>query len=179
MIAEHDVARLTEQLMPAAESLSDTEFGGATEFEFKTALGFAYWKERKCEWVALEVGLGGRLDATNVVHPKVCVIVSVGLDHTAILGDTVEAIAHEKAGIIKQSVPVVVGEVPRTALEVIEEIAAQRLVERIERGRSHGWNGHKEGELQRRGARHSYDLSASDRGHGARRSGKDSREDLA
>jgi len=126
MIAEQDLADLTEKLKPAAESLSDTEFGGATEFEFKTALGFAYWQQRQCEWVALEVGLGGRLDATNVVHPKACVIVSVGLDHTTILGDTVEAIASEKAGIIKPGIPVIVGEVPRTALQTIEEVAAEQ-----------------------------------------------------
>lgn len=125
MISEADLARLTAELIPAAESLSETEFGGTTEFEFKTALGFRYWALKNAEWVALEVGLGGRLDATNVVKPKASVIVSISLDHTNVLGDTIEAIAHEKAGIIKNSVPVMVGEVPRTALEVIERAAAE------------------------------------------------------
>src|SRR5205085_4767330 len=58
-ISKQDLARLTEELIPIAESFSDTDFGGITEFEFKTALGFLYWKQRQCDWVALEVGLGG------------------------------------------------------------------------------------------------------------------------
>jgi len=125
MISESELALLTEQLMPAAESLSDTEFGGTTEFEFKTSLGFKYWSDKKCDWVALEVGLGGRLDATNVVHPKACVIVAIGLDHTNILGSTLEEIAFEKAGIIKPGVPVVVGHMPHEARTVIERTAAE------------------------------------------------------
>lgn len=125
LISEADLARLTETLMPVAESFSGTEFGGVTEFEFKTALGFLYWKEKKCDWVALEVGLGGRLDATNVVTPRSSVIVSIGLDHTAILGNTVEEIAYEKAGVIKPGVPVVVGQMPPGALQTIEAYAKE------------------------------------------------------
>jgi dihydrofolate synthase/folylpolyglutamate synthase len=125
MISESDLADLTNRLMAPAESLSETEFGGTTEFEFKTALGFKFWEEKQCEWVALEVGLGGRLDATNVVHPKACVIVSIGLDHTSILGSTVEEIAYEKAGIIKEGIPVVLGHIPHEARIVIERIAAE------------------------------------------------------
>lgn len=125
LISHADLARLTAQLMGPAESLSDTDYGGATEFEFKTALGFKYWAEKGCDWVALEVGLGGRLDATNVVHPRACVIVSIGLDHTSVLGNTLEEIAAEKAGIVKEGVPVMVGEMQPEALSVIEEIAVQ------------------------------------------------------
>jgi dihydrofolate synthase/folylpolyglutamate synthase len=126
MISEEDLAELTRQLIDPAESLSETEFGGATEFEFKTALGFKYWVTKQCEWVALEVGLGGRLDATNVVTPRASVIVSIALDHTNILGTTLSEIAYEKAGIIKSGVPAIVGAVPQEARKVIERIAAER-----------------------------------------------------
>jgi dihydrofolate synthase/folylpolyglutamate synthase len=126
MISRNDLARLTCDLMPIAESFTSTDFGGVTEFEFKTALGFAYWRERACDWVALEVGLGGRLDATNVVTPRASVIVSIGLDHTGILGDTHAEIAFEKAGVVKPGVPVVVGQMVPAALEVIEREAANR-----------------------------------------------------
>lgn len=126
MISKPDLARLTTWLMPIGESFTDTDFGGVTEFEFKSALGFAYWKERLCDWVALEVGLGGRLDATNVVMPRASVIVSIGLDHTAILGDTHALIAHEKAGVIKPGVPVVVGDLVPEALAVARKEAEGR-----------------------------------------------------
>jgi len=123
LISEQELAGLTEGLRPIAESLTDSDFGGVTEFEFKTALGFLYWKAKRCEWVALEVGLGGRLDATNIVTPRASVIVSIGLDHTAILGDTHAKIAFEKAGVIKPGVPVIVGEMPDEAREVIVNVA--------------------------------------------------------
>ncbi len=118
-ISKDDLAELTDYLIPIAEQFTETEFGGITEFEFKTALGFEYWRIKGCEWVALEVGLGGRLDATNVVTPKASVIVSIGLDHVAILGDTHAKIAHEKAGVIKPGVPLIVGELPDEAEQVI------------------------------------------------------------
>ncbi len=126
LISEADFARLVSFLIPAGEALEGTEMGGPTEFEFKTALGFAYWAKKKCDWVALEVGLGGRLDATNVVTPRASVIVSIGWDHMAILGSTLAEIAAEKAGIIKPGVPVIVGKMDGEALAVIEEIAASQ-----------------------------------------------------
>ena len=125
LISESELADLTTRLIPIAESLSDTPFGGITEFEFKTALGFEYWKDRQCEWVALEVGLGGRLDATNVVVPRASVVVSIGLDHVQILGNTEAQIAYEKAGVIKQGVPVIVGNLSPEALEVVETVAKE------------------------------------------------------
>jgi dihydrofolate synthase/folylpolyglutamate synthase len=126
MIAPDELAALVARLLPVADSMGDTEFGGATKFELEAAMGFAYWEQKACEWVALEVGLGGRLDATNVVTPKACIIVSVGLDHTSILGNSLEEIAAEKAGIIKPGVPVVVGEMPPEAYAVIKGIAKER-----------------------------------------------------
>ena len=126
MIGPHELADLVERLMPAADSMVDSSFGGVTKFELEAALGFAYWQQKACEWVALEVGLGGRLDATNVVEPRACIVTSIGLDHTSILGHTLEEIAAEKAGIIKPHVPVVVGEMPTAERDVIVQIARQR-----------------------------------------------------
>lgn len=114
---------LTALIKPVGESLAETEFGGITEFELKTALGFQFWKEAECDWVALEVGLGGRLDATNIITPRCSVIVSIGLDHVQLLGDTLAKVAREKAGIIKVGIPVVVGALPDEALQVIEDVA--------------------------------------------------------
>ena len=101
------------------------ELGEITAFELVTALALRAFAEAGVELAVVEVGLGGRLDATNVVRPTVSVITSISLDHTAILGDTLPEIAFEKAGIIKPGVPVVVGPQPSEALAVIEEVAAR------------------------------------------------------
>jgi len=121
MIPEQDVTRLCGVLAPISDSLQGTEYGGPTEFEFKTAMGLLFWRERACDAVALEVGLGGRLDATNVVDPVVSVITSISLDHREHLGDTVEQIAAEKAGIVKPKRPVVSG--AGAGAHVVREIA--------------------------------------------------------
>ena len=91
-------------------------------FEMTTALAFKHFENQEVEAVVLETGLGGRLDSTNVIVPDVSVITSISLDHTKILGNTVEEIAYEKAGIIKPEIPVVVG--PRCPKDVIEEVAS-------------------------------------------------------
>lgn len=123
MIGEEDVARLCGIIAPISEELEATEYGGPTEFEFKTAMGFLFWKERGCDAVALEVGLGGRLDATNVVDPLVSIITSISLDHTEHLGDTVEKITVEKAGIVKPGRPVVSG--AGAGAEVVRRVAEE------------------------------------------------------
>ncbi len=123
LISEELFASLASQIRPHAEAMESGAHGGPTEFEFKTMMAFAYFRHLKAEWVALEVGLGGRLDATNVVSPACSVITSIGWDHMAILGDTQEKIAAEKAGIIKRGVPVVVGPMADGPREVIESIA--------------------------------------------------------
>ena len=97
-----------------------------TFFEVCTALGFAFFAEQGVEVAVVEVGLGGRLDCTNVLTPEVCIITSIGLDHTEILGDTIARIAAEKAGIIKPGVPVVVGPMSEEAWTAIERIARER-----------------------------------------------------
>ncbi|HRJ26337.1 MAG TPA: folylpolyglutamate synthase/dihydrofolate synthase family protein [Fimbriimonadaceae bacterium] len=125
-ISKEEFALGIETLMPVGERLNSTELGGPTEFEMKTALGFWAWMRQQCEWVALEVGLGGRLDATNVVTPRASVIVSIGWDHMALLGNTLGQIAAEKAGIIKPGVPVIVGSMEPEPMEVILKIARER-----------------------------------------------------
>lgn len=102
MISEADFCRWTETVLGAQESLEAEEFEPANEFELLTAIGFCWFAEQGCDYVVLEAGLGGRCDATNVIHaPAVACITSVSFDHTAQLGDTIVQIAAEKAGIIK------------------------------------------------------------------------------
>ena len=96
-------------------------------FEMTFAMAVWYFDREKCDVVVLETGMGGRLDSTNVVKPEVSVITTIGLDHAAFLGNTVEAIAREKAGIIKATRPVVIGRIEGRPLDVIlERAAAQR-----------------------------------------------------
>lgn len=94
-----------------------------TFFEITTALAFKYFKDYKPDYVVLETGLGGRLDATNVIDPLASVITSISLEHTNILGETLEKIAFEKAGIIKPGNPVFTGSLPKEALDVIKNRA--------------------------------------------------------
>lgn len=138
-IGKDELAEVATFLKPIGESLSETTFGGVTEFEFKTALGFEYWKRKQCEWVALEVGLGGRLDATNIIEPASTAIVSISLDHVNILGNSLREIAFEKAGIIKEGKPVVVGVVPPDALETIEQVANEKSAPIWRLGREVRW----------------------------------------
>lgn len=104
MISREDLADITERVSIECEKMDDHP----TEFEIVTAIAFVYFKEQKCDYVVLEVGLGGRLDATNIItSPLISVICSISLDHVQILGDTEEKIAFEKAGIIKEGCPCV------------------------------------------------------------------------
>jgi len=117
-------AELMTELKPVFQRIAnDPELGPPTEFEIGTALAFLYFASMNVDFAVVEVGLGGRLDSTNIVLPKVSAITSISLEHTSILGNTLEEIAGEKAGIIKQGVPVVVGRQHPSALRVIEEEA--------------------------------------------------------
>lgn len=124
-IPPRELAVRTEKLKKIADELA-MENLGPTEFEFITALALCWFADAGCEAVVLETGLGGRLDSTNVVeNPLVSVITSISLDHTAILGDTLEQIALEKSGIIKPGCPVVVSPgLQVEALKVIRSAAA-------------------------------------------------------
>lgn len=92
-------------------------------FELTVAMAFAYFAEQKVDVAVIETGLGGRLDSTNIILPEVSLITNIGKDHTDILGDTLEKIAFEKAGIIKQNVPVVISEVSPETKPVFEKVA--------------------------------------------------------
>lgn len=94
-------------------------------FELTTALAFKYFAEQKVDWAVIEVGLGGRLDCTNIIKPELSIITNISFDHTAFLGDTLAKIATEKAGIIKPETPVVIGETNEETKPVFESIAKQ------------------------------------------------------
>ncbi len=118
-ISHEFMVELVEEIKPAVAKIPKL-----TTFEITTALGFLAFAKQGCTAAAIEVGLGGRLDATNVVVPKVSVITSLSFDHMAVLGDTLAKIAGEKAGIIKQGVPVVSSPQKAEALEVLERVVS-------------------------------------------------------
>ena len=104
-----------------------------TLFEVETAISFLYFKEEKVDYALIEVGMGGRMDATNVIrHPELTVISSISYDHQAFLGDTLEEIAWQKAGIIKESCPVILSENSDEVCKVIEQEATKKKVKCIE-----------------------------------------------
>jgi dihydrofolate synthase/folylpolyglutamate synthase len=126
-LSDAEIMAFTAQLKPHAERLGAVDPDDFPSFfEFMTGAAFLHFARSKVDIGILEVGLGGRLDATNVVTPEVAVITSIGLDHCEMLGDTVEKIVVEKAGIIKPGRPVVLGRLPAGALRVAREIAAER-----------------------------------------------------
>ncbi len=119
-ISEREFVQLADELMPIADSLIDKP----TQFEFLTAVAFLSFARHKIDIAVVEVGLGGRFDATNVITPLVSVLTNVELDHTDLLGTTREQIAWEKAGIVKRDVPLVTGERDGEAFRVIERECA-------------------------------------------------------
>lgn len=125
LLTEDEIVAYTRELQPkAAEAARLASDEHATFFEFMTAMAFLQFQRKQVDIGIVEVGLGGRLDATNVVQPEITVITSIGLDHVAELGGTIEQIAREKAGIIKAGRPVVIGRLPPAAEQVIREVAA-------------------------------------------------------
>lgn len=116
----------SEDFMRAVETVLAQEKEPLNLFEVLTAAALVYFAEKKAAYVVLETGLGGRKDPTNVCAPALSIITSVGLDHTQLLGDTLEKIAAEKAGIIKFGVPVLCGYLPSDAARVVQETARER-----------------------------------------------------
>jgi len=119
-IPEPDLAALVEEMKPHV-----AEVPGLTTFELVTAVGFLHFARRAVDVAVIEVGLGGRLDATNVLTPRVCVVTSLSYDHTHLLGERLSEIAAEKAGIIKPGVPVVLAPQQREAELVVSRVAAE------------------------------------------------------
>jgi len=122
LISEEELARLVERLKPQVEAVNErATYGKLTTFEFLTALAFAYFGQKGVEFQVLEVGMGGRFDATNVITPVVCIITSISFDHMDVLGNSLAEITAEKCGIIKPASTVVVSPQPDEAAEVIRE----------------------------------------------------------
>jgi dihydrofolate synthase/folylpolyglutamate synthase len=126
-IPKSDVAKYIEIIKEKIEILMSEGFESPTEFEIETVLAFLYYKEEKVDYVVLEVGLGGRFDATNIISESLInVIVSISLDHTNILGDTISQIAYEKAGIIKENSTVVIYPQEEYAENIIEKVCKEK-----------------------------------------------------
>jgi dihydrofolate synthase/folylpolyglutamate synthase len=125
-ISNDEMTTLANKIKPLVDELEHTELGSPTEFEVITAMSLYYFGSiHPVDFVVYEVGLGGRFDSTNIIHPILSIITTIGLDHTAILGDTIEQIAFEKAGIIKSGVPVITGVNQQEAIKVIEKTARE------------------------------------------------------
>ena len=126
-IGREDLARLTEEVKKAAEEMQNSGKGFPTIFEIETALAFLYFAEQKCDIVILETGLGGALDATNVITTSVMeVITSISMDHMEFLGDTLGKITLQKAGIIKPHTSVVSAVQDMEAMEVIRDVCRKK-----------------------------------------------------
>ena len=130
-----------ETLMADYQSLLEGEavanLQGTTEFEIITAIAYDYFASEQVDVAIMEVGMGGLLDSTNVCQPILTGITTIGLDHVALLGDTLEAIAEQKAGIIKQGIPLVTGRIAPEALAVIDRIAEGKDAPRLAYGKDY------------------------------------------
>ena len=126
-IPQSGIAHYTELLRPVAASLAAGRPGDHPSFfEFMTAMAFLHFQAEAVSISLLETGLGGRLDATNVVQPELSIITSISLDHTELLGDSLEQIASEKGGILKSGRPALLGKLPPEAERTLRAIAADR-----------------------------------------------------
>jgi dihydrofolate synthase/folylpolyglutamate synthase len=126
-LTPEEIIAYVEELRPHAEALAARNADDMPSFfEFMTAAAFLHFARKKLDVALIEVGLGGRLDATNIVQPQLSVITSIGLDHMEFLGETLAKIAREKAGIIKPGVPVVIGRLPAEAEAIMRETARAR-----------------------------------------------------
>jgi dihydrofolate synthase/folylpolyglutamate synthase len=121
LISHEKIAEYVDYLKPFINQVEQI-----TTFEITTALAFKYFSDQKVDFAVIEVGLGGRFDATNVITPNVSVISTISFDHTKILGNTLSKIAFEKSGIIKKNVPVVVSRQKKTAIKMIQNIALEQ-----------------------------------------------------
>ncbi|HOO31770.1 MAG TPA: folylpolyglutamate synthase/dihydrofolate synthase family protein [Thermotogota bacterium] len=127
MISDDEIIKTANQLIePVSLMDKQSEEMKPSFFECTTAMAFKYFENRRVDVATVEVGLGGRLDATTALHPEVTVITSIGLDHTKTLGDTIPLIAAEKAGIIKEETPLVCGAYKKEAVDVIQKVAEER-----------------------------------------------------
>jgi len=120
MVPEQYVTNFTERIQPMIDEVEPSFF------EITVAMAFEYFAEQEVDVAVIEVGLGGRLDSTNVINPELSVITNIGWDHMQLLGDTLPKIAFEKAGIIKENIPVVIGEILPETLPVFETVSTEK-----------------------------------------------------
>ena len=126
LISEQDFSDLVTEIYPYVDWVKDYgKFGAITTFEIITAMSFVHFYNQKVDFQVVEVGLGGRLDATNVVSPEISVITSLSIDHESVLGSNIQSIAKEKAGIIKKNIPVIVAPQKPDAKKIIAQVSSQ------------------------------------------------------
>jgi dihydrofolate synthase/folylpolyglutamate synthase len=125
-IPKDELAEIITEVSKAVDKVVQLGYSNPTEFEIITCAGFLYYYKKSVDYAVIEVGLGGRLDSTNVINPILSIITSISLDHVAILGDNVDKIAYEKAGIIKENTPVVLFPQNLEAEKVIEKVVVER-----------------------------------------------------
>jgi len=136
LISNDEIAALAQKLKPEVDEVNrKATYGRLTTFEVTTALGFMHFAQKAVDFQVIEVGLGGRLDATNVIQPEVCIITSISFEHMELLGNTLAEIATEKAGIIKPGSVVVSSSQADEVNKVIEEVCVSRGVDLVRVGR--------------------------------------------
>ncbi|WP_300281586.1 bifunctional folylpolyglutamate synthase/dihydrofolate synthase [Peptacetobacter sp.] len=132
-ISDEQIAKAISEIKVRVEKMIEEGYSSPTEFELVTAMAFLIYKWEKVDYVVLEVGLGGRYDSTNIIkEPLISVITSISLDHTKVLGDTIEKISYEKGGIIKENSAVVVYSQSENAENVLRNIAKEKNTDYIE-----------------------------------------------
>ncbi len=140
LITEEEFTSVVARLKPEVEKVNQrATYGELTTFELLTVLAFTYFTLKGVDFQVLEVGLGGKFDATNVIKPEVCVITSISLDHTEVLGNSLAEIATEKAGIIKPDSPVVLSPQDDDVVQVIEEACRKQGAELVMAGKDVTW----------------------------------------
>jgi dihydrofolate synthase/folylpolyglutamate synthase len=140
LISEAEFTALVERLKPEVEVVNQkATYGRLTTFELLTTMAYTYFAQKGADFQVLEVGLGGKFDATNVIQPEVCLITSISLDHTDVLGDSLAEIAAEKAGIIKPGSIVVTSPQPDEAARVIAEACLAAGAELVRVGSDVTW----------------------------------------
>jgi dihydrofolate synthase/folylpolyglutamate synthase len=170
MITEEEFTSTVNRLKPQVERINhEATYGELTTFEILTALAFSHFATREIDFQVLEVGLGGKYDATNVIHPEVCVITSISYDHTEILGKSLAKIASEKAGIIKSGTAVVLAPQADEVVPVIEKTCREQeadlvMVGKDLSGQRLGFDGTRQ-TLKVKGRRDRYQLAIPLLGH--------------
>jgi len=125
-ISKGDLSDIVTEVSKAVEQVVELGYSNPTEFEIITCAGFLYFYKNNVDFAVVEVGIGGRLDSTNVITPILSIITSISLDHTLILGDTIDKIAYEKAGIIKAGIPVVMFPQQKESEDVIDRVCKEK-----------------------------------------------------